>query len=299
MKRKELFHGIFPPLATPFLEDGDLDLNSLKENIKRLNKTGLSGYVVLGSNGEYVYLNKEERLKAIEAVLEFKKEDMKVIAGTGCESLQETIDFTQKTHGMGVDGALIITPHYYKGGMTTKVLSNYYQKVAEHIELPLLLYNVPKNTGINMNSSLIAELAHHENIVGIKDSSGNIAQLSEILIKTEEEDFTVLVGTASVLSSAIALGAKGGVLALANIAPAQCIEIKTKIEEGRVEEAQRMQMKMLPVNTAITASYGVPGLKVAMDLLGYKGGYPRQPLLPLESNERDALGKILREANLL
>lgn len=297
--KSTLFQGIFPPLVTPFKENGDLDLTILKENMVEYNKTRLAGYVVLGSNGEYVYLTKEERRKVIDVVLEGLDKEKRVLAGTGCESLKETVDLSREAEKLGVDGLLVVTPNYYRGGMTEEALRMYYEELAESVQIPVLLYNVPKFTDVNLSPSLVARLAKHPNIVGIKDSSGNIAQLGEIVALTEDEDFSVLVGTASLLFSALGLGAMGGVLALANIAPTEMVEIMEYVEEGEYEKARRLQLTMIPVNRAITATFGIPGLKYAMDSLGYQGGYPRLPLQPLTSKERGAIDEILKKAELL
>lgn len=299
MVKENLLGGIFPPLITPFNEKQELDLDALQSNIQRLNQTGLAGYVALGSNGEFVYLNDKEKVEVLKAVIEAKGPDMQVIAGTGCEGLRDTIELTNEAGTLGAQGALVVNPNFYKGGMTPRVLKNYYEEVAERSQIPILIYNVPKNTGIDMPPSLIAQLAKHPNIIGIKDSTGNLAQLGEMINKTEGEYFQVLVGTASVLSSAITLGVKGGVLALANIAPEQCVKIVEHISVEEHEEARKIQLQMLPVNTAITATYGVPGLKFAMDTLGYKGGYPRRPLLPVTEEEGEAIKGILEEGGLL
>lgn len=297
--KSTLLQGIYPPLVTPFQENGDLDCKALQNNILAYNKTRLAGYVALGSNGEYVFLTREERLQVVDAVLQARDKNKKVLAGTGCESLNETIDFSLEVQRMGVDGLLVVTPNYYKGGMTDDVLEKYYEELANNVEIPVLLYNVSKYTGVNISPSLAARLAKHPNIVGLKDSSGNIAQLSEIIALTAKDDFCVLVGTASVLSSALNLGALGGVLALANIAPTHMVQIMDDLNEGEHERAQELQLQMIPVNKAITATYGIPGLKFALDALGYHGGYPRLPLQSITSEERAVITEILERAELL
>lgn len=295
---EKLFTGIYPPIITPFTADGNVDYEAIKFNIKKWNESKLSGYIVLGSNGEYIYLDYEEKLKIIRLVVENAADGKKVVAGTGCESTKETIKLSREAGVLGVNGVLVINPFYYGGAMTGSILLNHYRQVADNIEVPLLLYNVPKFTGLNMDAGLVAQLSEHPNIVGIKDSTGNVAQLGEIISQTGE-DFNVLVGTASVLSSAIALGAVGGILALANIAPDHSVKIMKLVKAGKYEQARQLQLRMIPVNKVVTATYGIAGLKCALNHLGYRGGFPRLPLKPLDKEKEIALLDILQKGGLL
>jgi 4-hydroxy-2-oxoglutarate aldolase len=182
--------------------------------------------------------------------------------------------------------------------MTTAALIDHYTTVADQADIPILLYNVPKFTGINMDPALVRDLSRHPNIVGIKDSSGNVAQLGEILANVDDH-FQVLVGSAGVLLAALSLGCPGGILALANVAPKESIQIQTLLNQGKLDQARDLQLKMLPVNTAVTTTFGIAGLKAAMDMLGYTGGEPRPPLQPLEETAQAALKQILETAGLL
>jgi 4-hydroxy-2-oxoglutarate aldolase len=292
------FEGIFPPIPTPFAADGAVAYDKLAANVERWGQTGIRGYVVLGSNGEYPYLSEEEKREAIRIVMQAAPADMPVIAGTGCESTAATIQLTEDCARFGVAAALVVTPHYYAGRMTPEALIRHYRSIADASPIPVLLYNVPKFTHINLDAAVIAELSGHPRIGGIKDSSGNVAQLGEYL-NAAAADFAVLAGTASVLSSALALGCSGGILALANIAPEACVQIQHRALAGDMAEASRIQRRMLPVNKAVTATYGVAGLKAALDMLGYYGGPPRQPLLPSTPAEKEAIQAILTEASLL
>ena len=290
-------HGIFPPITTPFV-DGKVAYDQLAFNIEKWSKTGLKGLVVMGSNGEYVYLSADEKRKLVAKAVESTPEHMPVIAGTGCESTQETIELTCDCAGIGAHAALVVTPHYYGGRMNEVVLRDYFTAVADNSPIPILLYNVPKFTHVNLSAKLVAELSHHPNIVGIKDSTGNVIQLGEFANHVDV-NFDLLVGTAGALFGALALGCVGGVLALANIAPLQCVKIYELIKDGSFEEAKNLQLKMIPVNQAVTATYGVPGLKAAMDMLGYFGGNPRPPLLPASEKEKAEIREILIKAELL
>jgi 4-hydroxy-2-oxoglutarate aldolase len=290
-------HGIFPPISTPFI-NGDIAYDGLAANIEKWSRTGLKGLVVMGSNGEYVYLSADEKRKLVEKTVELTPDHMLVIAGTGCESTKETIELTRYCAEVGAHAALVVTPHYYGGRMNEAALLTYFKSVADHSPIPILLYNVPKFTHVNMSCKLVAELSDHANIVGIKDSTGNVIQLGEFANHVDA-DFDLLVGTAGALFGALALGCVGGVLALANVAPLQCVKIYELVKEGNFEAAKKLQLKMLPVNQAITATYGVPGLKAAMDMLGYFGGQPRPPLLPASEKEKSEIRAILVKASLL
>ena len=291
------FNGIFPPIPTPFVE-GDVAYDKLASNIEKWSQTGLKGLVVMGSNGEYVYLSAEEKRKLVEKTVELTPDPMLVIAGTGCESTKETIELTQDCADRGAHAALVVTPHYYSGRMNEAALVAYFTAVADNSPIPILLYNVPKFTHVNMTVNVVAQLSCHPNIHGIKDSTGNVIQLGEFANNVAAE-FNLLVGTAGALFGGLALGCAGGVLALANIAPQKCVEIYQLVKAGNFEAAKKLQLKMIPVNQAVTATYGVPGLKTAMDMLGYFGGDPRPPLLPSSEKDKSEIREILIKAELL
>jgi len=290
-------NGIFPPIPTPFV-DGEVADDKLAANIEKWSQTGLKGLVVMGSNGEYVYLSAEEKRKLVEKTVELTPDPMLVIAGTGCESTKETIELTRDCADRGVQAALVVTPHYYAGKMNDAAMLAYFTAVADQSPIPILLYNVPKFTHVNLTYRLVSQLSNHPNIVGIKDSTGNVIQLGEFA-NSVAADFKLLVGTAGALFGGLALGCAGGVLALANVAPLQCVEIYRLTNAGNFAEAKELQLKMIPVNQAITAVYGVPGLKAAMDMLGYFGGDPRPPLLPSTEKEKSEIREILIKAGLL
>jgi 4-hydroxy-2-oxoglutarate aldolase len=297
MMRPNDLKGIFPPITTPFI-DGKVAYDKLADNIAKWNQTGLKGYVAFGSNGEYVYLSEEEKLAVVRTVVQSAAPGMKVIAGTGCESTWQTIQLTNACARLGAHAALVVTPFYYGGRMNEAALYKHFTAVADQADIPILIYNVTKFTNINVGVGLVARLSRHPNIIGIKDSNGNVSSLGE-MVSAVDGDFSVLVGTAGALFGALALGAVGGVLALANVAPQACVQILDRVEQGRIEAARSVQLRMLPVNTALTATYGVPGLKAALDMLGYFGGDPRPPLLPASEKERSEIREILKKAELL
>ena len=286
--------GIFPPLATPFTED-ELALDKLLRNLRKYERRELSGYVLFGSNGESVFLTKEEKLQIISSVREHTKKIL--IAGTGLDSIKETISLTNEAAEKGADYALLITPSFFKSEMRHHTFLNYYTKVAESIMIPVIIYNVPKFTNVNIEPETIVELSQHPNIAGLKDSTENPSRISEI-VSTVPSSFKVIVGTASVLYLGLIAGAVGGILALANIAPDECLQIYNLHLTGNNKDALELQNKMIPVNRAVTSKFGVAGLKAAMDILGYDGGNPRMPLEPLSEAQIIELKIILKTALL-
>jgi 4-hydroxy-2-oxoglutarate aldolase len=289
--------GVFPPIATPFI-NGKVAYDKLASNVEKWSLTGLKGLVVLGSNGEYVYLSEEEKRTVVDSVVQSATKEMLIIAGTGCESTGETLRLTEDCARLGAHAALVVTPHYYAGRMDEAALMKHFSELADHSPIPILLYNVPKFTHINMAAEFVARLSEHPNIVGLKDSSGNVIQLQEIL-NGVAKDFSVLVGTAGVLFSGLTIGCVGAISALANVAPEACLKIFDQVKAGDLEAARKLQLKMIPVNQAVTAVYGVPGLKVAMDMLGYFGGDPRLPLQPASEKEKSEIEAILKKAGLM
>ena len=283
--------GVMPPITTPF-KDGKLALDQLRKNFQKWNKTGLSGYLVLGSNGEAVYLNEKEKTKVIEVSREVIATSKIMIVGTGMESTQETIRFTNQSAKMGADCALVVTPSYFKGSMKPQILYDHFISVAESSRIGILLYNVPQFTGINMESELVAKLSAHPNIIGIKDSSGNIGQLSEIIYLSHEK-FAVFVGSAPVFFPALCVGAVGGILAVAQVAPQACVQIQNLFNKGKMDEARALQSQLTPLAKAVTAIYGIGGLKMAMDLAGYFGGHPRPPLKRPGKEVEEELKRLL------
>ena len=289
--------GVFPPIPTPFDAEGSVAIQALVKNLERWNQYDLAGYVVLGSNGEGVYLAEQEKLRVWEAARQVIPSDKLMIAGTGCESTRQTIDLSRQAAQAGADAVLVVTPNYFDGKMTSEGLLHHYQTVAEASPVPVLLYNVPKFTHVDMDTSAIARAARHPNIIGIKDTSGNITKLANI-VRLTGPDFQVLAGSAGFFFAGLALGAVGGILALSNIAPRQCLHIHRLFKAGRWDEAAELQRRMIPVNAAVTSRFGIAGLKAALDMLGYYGGPVRSPLMDLVDSERQALQDVLVEGGI-
>ncbi|NXP12816.1 HOGA1 protein, partial [Thinocorus orbignyianus] len=281
--------GIFPPLATPFSPTQEVDYAQLEGNLRRYASIPFRGLVALGSNGEYPYLAPRERLEVVSCVRRALPRDRLLIAGSGCESTQATIEMTVSMAEAGADAVLVVTPYYFRGGMTSAALVRHYTEVADASPIPVVLYSVPANTGLDIPLEAVLTLAQHPNIVGIKDSGGDITRVGLMVHKTQQEDFQVLAGSAGFLLASYALGASGGICALANVLGAPLCQLDRLCREGRWQEARDLQRRLIEPNTAVTRRFGVPGLKKAMEWFGYYGGPCRAPLTPLSPTQVEEL----------
>lgn len=294
-----LLEGIYPPVPTFFSPDEELDLTTLESHLRWLAASGIAGYVVLGSNGEAPHLTAEERVLVIRAArqvidqLTYPKEAARprlhLLAGCGEQSTRATVAGCERAAQAGADAVLVLPPFYFRGRMNGAALLAHYRAVADDSPVPVVIYNMPANTaGLDLEASLICRLAEeHPNIIGLKDSAGNIAKLAQISgeLQASRPDFSVLAGSAGFLLPALAVGARGGVPALANVLPQQVCQVQTLFASGRLEEARRLQARLVALNTLLTATYSVAGLKAALQLLKGYGGRPRSPVLPLDEQE--------------
>jgi len=292
------FKGIFPPLPTAGDGGGSIALDALAGNLRKWNTYGLGGYVVAGSNGEAVYLTGEEKRRLWETAREVIPDGKLMIAGTGCESTAQTIALTQIAAEAGSDAALVVTPHYFDKLMTHDVLLSHFLAVADASPIPILIYNVPKFTHVDLAPETVACAAEHPNIVGMKDSSGSVAKIADV-VRLTGADFQVLVGAGSVLFPGLVMGAVGGVVALGNVAPRQALDILELHGAGHWDEAAELQRRMLPVNAAVTTRFGIPGLKAGLEMLGYYGGPVCPPLVAVSENVCDEIRAILESGGLL
>jgi 4-hydroxy-2-oxoglutarate aldolase len=291
------FAGIYTPLATPFAADGSLDAAGLARNVERYLRSPLTGLVVLGSNGEAPQLEEHEADLAIKTVREAMPRDRPLLAGTGRESTAATIAATERAAAMGVDAVLVRTPSFYKGQMTTDAFVRHYTQVADRSPVPVLLYNVTIYTGVNLLPEAVGILSQHPNIVGIKETNSDMVQFGEYLSRARD-GFTVLAGSGATYYSALTLGAHGAILAVAGVAPDLCVRISTAVREGRLDEARGMAHRLAPLSKLVGATYGVPGLKAAITLLGFGGGVPRPPLQPVGQAALEAIRAQLKESGL-
>lgn len=292
-----LANGIYPPLPTFFDAHDELDIPTLQHHMHRLVDSGIAGYVLMGSNGEAVHLTSDERVRLIQAAREVIGDELHatpLIAGCGDVSTRSTIANCRSAAAYGADIALVLPPFYYRSSMNTNTLITHYRAVADASPLPILMYNMPANTaGVDLDATTICLLAEHINIIGVKDSAGNIAKLAQIVANTPET-FKVLAGSAGYLLPALAVGAGGAISALANVFPQEVCDVQALFDAGQLAEARTLQARLIPANNAVTTLYSVPGLKAALELTAGYGGAPRMPLQPLTAQERETLADMLR-----
>jgi 4-hydroxy-2-oxoglutarate aldolase len=286
--------GIVPPLVTPFEAGGGLDVAAFERNLEAYASADLAGYLVLGSNGEAASLTEEEKVSLVAATRR-RANGRLVLAGTGLEATSATIALTRKAADAGADAVLVLTPFYYKPQMTADALRRHFEAVADASPVPVYLYSVPVFTGLPFPPALAAAMAAHPNVRGMKESSGDLGLLGRI-VGSVPPSFEVACGSAPVLYPALCLGASAGILAVACCAPEAAAAVFRAFEAGDHERARRLQRALTPLATAVTSTYGVPGLKLAMDVAGLRGGAPRLPLLPAPGSARAELQGLLAEA---
>ena len=289
--------GMVPPLVTPFDESGAVRYDAFERNFAKYFEAGIQSFLVLGSNGESVYLEHAEKLKLIESARKRVPASMTLLAGTGVESTQATIQLTKEAAARGVDGVLVKNPFYYKSQMTFEVYHAHYTAVADASPVPVIIYNVPVFTGISLEARLIIELSKHPNIVGLKESSGDVRLISEVVWNTSKEKFTVLAGAAPVLYPNMMAGARGGIVALACAAPKTTVTLYEAVQRANYSRAAEVQRIIAPAAAAVTSKYGIAGLKAAMSIEGFDSGVPRRPLLPLKPAQSEDLQQIFRRMN--
>ncbi len=289
---KEKLSGIFAPVVTPFRGD-DLLLDSLRDNLQKLNETALAGYLALGSNGEFSSLTTDEQWQVVEVFCREKGSKV-VMAGTACESTRETIEKSKKAADKGCDFVSVLTPHYFAKRMTDDILIDYYEAIADACPVPTLIYNAPGFAGgVNISPKAVARLAKHENIVGMKDSSATGPGRYLIAVDPSSE-FHVLAGSANFFFPSMLLGASGGVLSLANVFPAACCDLYDLVVKGDLENGLKLHAHLTRLNSAVSGTNGVAGVKGAMDVVGFHGGEPRRPLVPVNEADKELIREKIR-----
>ncbi|HWN99633.1 MAG TPA: dihydrodipicolinate synthase family protein [Blastocatellia bacterium] len=290
-------NGIMPPLTTPFSSDGSVDLGALRANVAHYNETGLAGYVALGSNGEAVHLSPSERGQVIETIKRAATTEHTIIAGVNELSTRAAMDATRAAADSGAEAALVITPYFYKSAMNADALERFFTEVAVRSPIPVLIYNVPQNTGVVIESATIASLAVHPNIIGVKDSSGNMGAISDTIRRTPSS-FAVMTGNGGILYPSLMMGARGAVLGVACTAARACVELYEAVRANDHARARELQNRIAPLSHAVTAQFGVPGLKAAMEMTGLAGGESRAPLTRVSEVDRAKIKTVLRETGL-
>jgi 4-hydroxy-2-oxoglutarate aldolase len=288
--------GIIPALTTPF-ENDEVSTGKLAFNIARYNGSELSGYLVCGSTGECVLLSDDESAAVVKTAREAAGPDKILIAGTARESLRATVEATRRAADLGADFALIRPPSYYKSRMDRETLRTFFLKAADDSPVPVIVYNIPQNTGFSLEAELIVELSDHDNIAGLKESSGNLTLLAAV-VRRLPQDFSYLLGAGSVVVPALQMGASGAILAVADVVPEVCADMYRLFVQGDFEGARKRQLDIVPLNRLATEARGIPGLKAALDMRGFYGGPVRLPLLPATDKDRAEIDVLLKSLGL-
>lgn len=289
--------GILLPFPTPLDVESNVNAQALCSNIEKWNETGIAGYVILGSTGERVHLDERECLRVIETARSSVPSQMTFVVGAGQQSTRATVDEVRHVAESGADAVLVITPHFYRAEMTQDALVNHYRAVADASPVPVLLYSVPQLTNVSLAPETIARLSHHENIIGVKDSSGDVLALAETH-RLVPDDFAVLTGSGLALYPALCVGAEGGILAIGCIAPRLAVAIYRAFEAGEHERARGAQARLTIATRGVLGRYGIGGLKAGLDMLGYTGGKVRAPLMCASEDAKREIAKVLKEAGL-
>jgi len=292
---KKSLHGIIAPISTPFI-DGDVAYDQLKHNVRRYAETKLSGLFVLGSNGENPALDDKERLKVFETIIESRSPEQTVIAGTSFESTQLAIRFAQVLVEIGADYISVLTPSYYKKALSDEAQIGHFQKIADTIKVPIVIYNVPGHTGVTLSHKVVETLSQHPNIAAMKDGAPG---MFPHYLQYASDNFSIISGTIDSLIPAMMIGAVGGVVSLANPFPEVCCRLYELYMNGELTQAKELYRRLLRLNRSIAGTYAVAGVKAAMELNGFFGGDPRIPLLPLNPAQRKNLSLIVEESGIL
>jgi len=290
--------GVFAPVITTFYpQSGELDVASFAANIRAHLAAGLHGIVVTGSTGEAALLDASERAAMVDVAREMVPNDRMLIVGTGAESTRTCLQLTRDAAARGADAVLVVAPHYYGPAMTGPALARHYRRIADESPVPVILYNIPKYMHFALTPGLVSELSVHDNVIGIKDSSGDRSLLAAYL-DAESETFAVLTGNAAIFQHALRAGARGGILAVALFAAALSLEVYDAMARGDAAAAEAAQTRLTPLGGTIVGEMGVAGVKAAMDHVGLIGGPVRSPLLPLEEERIAVVVEMLRSAEL-
>jgi 4-hydroxy-2-oxoglutarate aldolase len=285
--------GILAPVVTPFVAGSeDLDLAGFTANLRAHLADGLDGIVIAGSTGEAALLTEEERETLVRAARDVVPRDKWLIAGTGAESARQCLARCRAAKAAGADAVLVVAPHYYSNAMSREALAAHYARVADGSPLPVILYNIPKYMHFALPADLVGELARHDNVIGIKDSSGDLDS-NRGFLRAQSDTFAFITGSGSSFLGALELGARGGILAVSLFAAALSREVMAAHAAGDPARAAAAQARLKPMADVIVARLGVPGVKGAMTHVGRAGGVPRLPLLPLDERGRSEVAALL------
>jgi 4-hydroxy-2-oxoglutarate aldolase len=287
--------GVLLPITTPFTTTEEIDTEALISNLSKWNQTGITGYVALGSTGERANLDEREYLQVIETARAAVPETLTFIAGAGQQSTRGTVKEIERAAAAGAEAVLVITPSFYKSAISQDALVTHYQALADASPVPVILYSMPDLTGIKIEPETAARLSEHENIIGMKDSSNDVAKFGET-VKLVNNGFAMMIGNGTVFSEALQAGARGGILAVGCAVPDLCLEVYEAVQNGELDRASALQETLTPLARAVTKTYGIGGLKAAMGMAGYVGGAVRAPLRLPDEEARAEIRGLLRDA---
>jgi 4-hydroxy-tetrahydrodipicolinate synthase len=288
--------GIYTALITPF-KNGALDEEGLKRVIEFQLQGGVDGIVPCGTTGEASTLSYEEHERVIELAVKFVNGKIPVIAGTGSNSTHETVELTEVAKKLGSDMALLVAPYYNRP--TQEGLYSHFRKVAEEVDIPIVLYNIPTRTGVNMLPELVARLAGIPNIVAIKEASGSLQQVADIYRLTKGR-FTILSGDDNIFLPMMALGAQGVISVLSNVLPDKMKMLsKAFLDEKDIEKARALHMELMPLFQAMFVEVNPVPVKETLYYMGLVEKELRLPLVPLTDKNRDYLKTVLKEFGLV
>ena len=287
--------GIVAALPTPFDQTGEVAHNQLVSNLQEWNKTDLLGYLTLGSTGEFPHLTDDEKLAVIDTIKANLPYDKLLLVGTSELSTRHTIEMTKKAADRGADGAVVVTPFYYKKILHDEHLAAHYRRIADNSPIPVLIYLIPQFSGVYLMPETISELADHPNIIGLKESSGDLESLRQLFTELGQKEFSVMLGAPPLLTEGLSLGAKGGIFAVASLAPRACCEAVRAYKWGDQERAGRIQERIAALGKAVAAP-GVGWLKAAMDMCGMYGFMPRSPLPAPDETEKQVIEQAILES---
>ena len=290
--------GIYAPIPTPFDREGNIAWDALDGNLEKWLASPLDGFVVGGSNGEFPLLSFDERVELTRRVSLKTAGKIPIVTGAHCPSLQETLALCRAAAAAGTDAVPVLPPHYYKRQNSNETLRAYFWKIADSSPVPVILYNMPANTGFNLTPECVREVSEHPGIIGIKDTSGDIVQITRLCLESRT-GFSIFVGSGGFFLPGLAVGCTGGTLAVANLLPAACSRMMKLLQSGEVLAAREIQHRILLLNHSVTKGFGIPGLKIALDGIGLYGGPCREPLPELSPAAREEVLRLLAETNLL
>lgn len=290
--------GVFAPVTTPFDSvTGDIAPIPWRENLRRWCEQPLDGLVLFGSTGEGALLDEDEKVRLTAFARDVVPAGIPLVVGASAESTRATIREAKRMAEAGADVILTHPPAYFGPYLAPAAMRDYYLAVADGSPVPMLIYHMPKYTKVTLDAGLVGELTRHPNIVGLKDSSGDIKRFAEYTDACEKS-CCLFVGNGTLLYTALELGAAGGILAVADFAPALAAEVVRRFRAGDTQGAGRAQEQLTPLHREIVASFGAVGVKTALDQLGWTGGAPRPPLHALGPKDRQKVTAALSGAGL-